>query len=519
MTQAESGQSPLPRIMMIDDEISNLQIVKIILMRENFQSDLLLYDNGHDALEFLRGHPVDLILLDLAMPGMDGFEVMTHLRENPATAEIPVIFLSAYQETEYILKAFALGATDFIAKPIISPVLTARIRHLIETRRLQTELRRSNGELVNTNRLKDELLSICSHDLRAPLNAIELICQFLSDAAHGTEAQTPADLINRIVSQTRLARRLVENLLDLNRIEEGRLIPAPSFFPVEELLRSCVDDALPTLQARKLRHTLELPPELLLCFGDREMIAQVLHNILNNAGKYAQSRIDVRADVEALSAESGGQLVLSVADDGRGIPAAQQHSIFEKYAKLEAQGSGSGLGLYISRQMVELHHGHIAVQSQPGQGTRFVVTLPHVFQVAQLPDLAACQQHRVLVASASKPTAQLLESVLIEAGMIEVSQVGTAAQVERLAGQGAPALAVLDVQSELLAGQLLERLTQAASRPAWILYGEPGDTGRFAQRLRGPSAQLQRPLNPLVYLRQVRRLLEPDGTVDAVASV
>ena len=311
----------------------------------------------------------------------------------------------------------------------------------------------------------------------------------------------------------------MENLLDLNRIEEGRLIPAPSFCPVAALVRSCVEDALPTLQARKLRHTLELPADTLLCFGDREMIAQVLHNILNNAGKFAQSRIDVRADVEALTEESGGRLVLAVADDGRGIPAAQQHSIFEKYAKLETQGSGSGLGLYISRQMVDLHHGHIAVHSQPGQGTRFVVTLPHVFQAEQLPDLAVLQQQRVVVASASKPTAQLLESVLIEAGMIEVSQVGTAAQAARVAEPGPPALVVLDVQSELLAGQLLDRLPEAGAGPAWILYGEPGETGRFAQRLRGRSGQMQPPLNPLIYLCHVRRLLEPDGTADAAASV
>jgi two-component system sensor histidine kinase/response regulator len=518
---AQDGQSmqQLPRIMMIDDEVSNLQIVKIILMREHFQSELLLYDNGRDALDYLRGHPVDLILLDLAMPGMDGFEVMHRLHENPATSEIPVIFLSAYQETEYILKAFELGATDFIAKPIISPILTARIRHIIETRSLQTELQQSNDELVNTNRLKDELLSICSHDLRAPLNAIELICQFLADAATGGKEQPQPELVNRIVSQTRLARRLVENLLDLNRIEEGRLLPAPSFFPVEDLVRSCVEDELPTLQVRKLDHALELPQEELLCFGDREMIAQVVHNVLNNAAKYAQSRIELQGALEAYSEEAGGRLLLSVKDDGRGIPVALQRSIFDKYAKLETQGSGSGLGLYISRQMMELHHGAINVESQPGQGTRLVIQLPNVFTARQLPDLSAHHKRLVAVASSSKPTGQLLESVLVEAGLIEVAQVQVAPQLDSLLSKQPPELVVMDLESELLAGHVLERLSGPAPRVPWILYGDPAVCERFTQRLRGRAVRLARPLNPLVYLRHVGRLLEPEGTAGASASV
>ena len=513
------GVQKLPRIMMIDDEVSNLQIVKIILTRENFQSELLLYDNGRDALDYLRGHPVDLILLDLAMPDMDGFEVMHRLHENPATAEIPVIFLSAYQETEYILRAFELGATDFIGKPIISPILTARIRHIIESRRLQIELQRSNTELVNTNRLKDELLSICSHDLRAPLNAIELICQFLDDAAAGRSEQSQPELVNRIVSQTRLARRLVENLLDLNRIEEGRLLPAPSFFSVEELVRGCLEDELPTLQARKLKHTLELPPRDLLCFGDREMIAQVVHNVLNNAAKYAQTKIDVHAELDAFSEDAGGRLALSVQDDGRGIPPAQQRTIFDKYAKLETQGSGSGLGLYISRQMVELHHGDIAVESQPGEGTRLVIQLPNVFTPQQLPDLSAHQKRAVVVASSSKPTAQLLESVLVEAGLIEVAQVQLGPQMDALLNKKPPELVVMDLESELLAGQILERVSATAAGVPWILYGAPAECERFAQRLRGRSAELAPPVNPLLYLRLVGRLLEPEGNAEASATV
>ncbi|HKI99022.1 MAG TPA: response regulator [bacterium] len=132
MTQSEPGTQSLPRIMMVDHELSDLRSVKTILTRENYECDLLLFDNGRDALNYLRGHAVDLILLDLAMPDMDGFEVMTRLKENPGTVGIPVIFLSAYQETNYILRAFELGAQDFIGKPISAPILAARIRSACE---------------------------------------------------------------------------------------------------------------------------------------------------------------------------------------------------------------------------------------------------------------------------------------------------------------------------------------------------------------------------------------------------
>ena len=518
MNMDDHSQYSAPRIMMIDDELSNLQIVKLILTRENFSSDLVMFSSGREALEYLRANSVDLILLDLAMPDMTGFDVMTRLRENHATADIPVIFLSAYQDTEYILRAFELGATDFIGKPIISPILMARIQHLIESRRLQGALRKSNDELVNINRLKDELLSICSHDLRAPLSAIELICQFLTDSVGGRSEQSPAELINRIVAQSRLARRLVENLLDLNRIEEGRLIPSPSFFSVAELVHDCGGDELPALEARGLKLETKLPPADVLCFGDREMLSQVLHNLLNNAAKFARDRIVMSAEGADITAEQGGRLRLAVADDGRGIPEAQRQVVFEKYAKLEVQGGGSGLGLYISRQMVELHHGQIAIQSQAGPGTQFVIMLPNVFRADQLPELSSLHRRRVVVVSASRPTAQLLESVLVEAGMIEVTQVGDEAALEGAMQPAQPDLVVLDGQAGAL-GQKLLALCAAdavAAVPRWVVFGEGPGHDAVNAAVSG-AVLIGAPLNPLVYLRAVRDLLQSGVTSRVMA--
>ena len=509
-----------PRIVMIDDEKSNLQIVKIVIMRENLESDLSLFDNGASALEFIQNNPVDLILLDLAMPDMDGFEIMSRLQADPNTADIPVIFLSAYQEASYILKAFDLGATDFIGKPIISPILTARIRQIIKTRRLEKELRLRNTELVNTNRLKDELLSICSHDLRAPLSAIELICQFLDDTIHGRAEHSQQELVNRIVSQSRLARRLVENLLDLNRIEQGRLVLTSSFFSVDEMLEQCVKEEGPNLLSRNLDCEFSPVGDGVLCFGDKGMIAQVVHNLLNNAAKYAESKIRCEARLVSHSPTEGGWLKVLVSDDGKGIPPGQSEMIFQKYLKLERQGSGSGLGLYISKQMIDLHDGKIFAVENNEQGAQFVIELPNAFQPDQLPMLADYSNARILIAGESKAWGEMVEGLLLESGLIYIEQARTHGDIHSAFAPNGPNLVIVDLAAAGLLEGFSTTLEWGRSGVDWILMGQVLES-KFQERTPASSrfASLKMPFNPLVFLRQVHVFLEDHGTVKASAGV
>jgi two-component system sensor histidine kinase/response regulator len=498
----------LPRIMMIDDETANLHIVKLILMRENFKSDLIMFQSGEEALEHLRTNRVDLVLLDLAMPGMDGFELMTQLRADPATAEIPVIFLTAFQDTEYILKAFELGATDFIGKPIISPILTARIRAVLQTQALKNELKLRNEALVGANRLKDELLSIVSHDLRSPLSAIELLCQFLQEPDTGDPAQSPPDLINRILNQSRLARRLVENLLNLNRIEEGILAPAASFFRIGELVLACAEDEKTIVQSRGIDFKVDSPAEDLLCFGDREMIAQVLRNLLGNAIKFTRSSVSLGCTLVDFSEDNGGRLRLTVADDGEGIPAEQLPRLFEKYGKGDRRGGGSGLGLYIAKNIMQLHGGSIRLRSREHEGTEFYVELPNVYRPPQLPDLSAFSESPVLVLSNSKATGQMLEGLLIEGGLLDVtlSEVDSNAPADEPGG--AWDLTLLDLES--VGPEELERVpgyrTQSPTA-RWIYYGgSDGDAQSMAKLTPPPLAHMRRPVNPLQLLRTLSAL-------------
>jgi signal transduction histidine kinase len=508
-TPPESVQR-LRRIVVIDDDPGHLQVVKIIMMREDFPCDLILFQDPREALAALQQDPPDLVMMDVAMPGMDGFETFARMQANPTTRQIPVIFLSAYKETEYMLRAFEMGAADYLSKPISSPILTARIRAILHTQDLQTELRHRNEDLVHINRLKDEMLSICSHDLRSPLSAIDLICQFLKEALAGNSPHSKMALVNRIVNQSRLARRLVDNLLDLNRIEEGMLVPIPSFFRIRDLIGTCTEDEAPLMQGRQIELKARLPADDMLCFGDREMIAQVLRNILGNASKFARGSVTLDFVLKPAADGNAGSIALTVADDGAGIPAAEMAQLFGKYGKLDKSTMGSGLGLYISRNILEKHGGKISVQSTEGRGSTFTIELPNTFPASDLPSLEAYSTAPALVLSASKATSLLLESVLVEAGMLHVVK-------EFSYGPGAvlPELVVADAQNPALAE--FQRMAEAAAdpearQPKWIVCGTEGEARALQQRIAGSAARLSYPINPVEYLRVVRLTLGFDQT-------
>ncbi len=500
----------LRRIVVVDDDPGHLQVVKIIMMREDLPCDLKLFQDPREALAHLERESADLVIMDLAMPHLDGFETFKRMQASPATRGVPVIFLSAYKETDYMLRAFEMGAADYLQKPISSPILSARIQAILHTQDLQNELRLRNQELEHINRLKDEMLSICSHDLRSPLSAIDLICQFLKEALTGNSAHSKMVLVNRIVNQSRLARRLVDNLLDLNRIEEGMLVPMPSFFKMRDLMAACTEDEAPMMQARQIQLKAELPPEDLLCFGDREMIAQMVRNILGNATKFARSRVSLEYALIPPSGTAAGAITLTIADDGPGIAALELTQLFEKYGKLDKSTMGSGLGLYISRNIVERHGGRVTAQSALGQGSTFVVELPNTFPAADLPSMEDLGETPALVLSASKATSLLLESVLVEAGMLRVAR--EVKEVPAPTEPLLPAAVVVDAQAppfEDLArlGRTLSEEQQAGL--PWIVCGSESQIRALHHWVRGPISQLEFPVNPVRYLQLMRAALGP----------
>ncbi|MDH5751492.1 MAG: hybrid sensor histidine kinase/response regulator [Deltaproteobacteria bacterium] len=502
-------QARSPKILMVDDEASNLQVVRLILTRENLARELIMFNQGQEALEYLENNTVDLILLDLAMPGMNGFEVLERIKSNPANQEVPVIFLSAYQDTEYIIRAFEMGANDFIGKPIISPILTARIESLLQTQTLKQELQKQFDALDRTSRLKDELMSIASHDLRSPLSAIELLCQFMSDALAGKGEHQPEELVGRILNQSRLSRRLVENLLNLNRIEEGILIPSRSFFKPEDLIRECLEDEKPIMEGRGLGFFYTPFQEGLICHGDRELMAQVIRNIMGNAIKFARSRVSMDVTALDVSGETGGELVVHISDDGEGISEPERGKIFEKYQKGDRRGIGSGLGLFIARQVVELHHGSINVESTLGEYTRFTFRVPNLFRLEDLPDMSEYQDLTVRIISGLRSDGEMLGSVLEEAGLVDVMVLP--AEQESFVGINGeqPGLLIIDFSTGNTSPETLAGWTGSLSKIWPVLAFAPKTLfDAFKDSWGGNACQVEPPLNPLLLLNCIKDVLK-----------
>ena len=520
LSPASAETGAIPRILIVDDDETHLEFIKAVILKEELNCELTLCSSAEEALEFVGANPVELVLLDVMMPGMDGTEMNRRLKEKPQTAAVPVIFLTSSRQTEALVQAYESGAVDFISKPVNAAVLMARMQGILRRISLENELTLRNQELEQINRFKDELLSVCSHDLRAPLAAIEVICQVLGESLGPERGAEAGRQVDKIVNQSRLARRLVENLLHYHKIEEGMLVPAPSFFEVRELLATCAEQEQPMVQVKGLALRTGLPEEEIVAFGDRELLAQAVRNILGNATKYAKSTISMAATVRDMTGEGGGRLHIAITDDGPGIEPEMSGQIFQKYAKADPCASGSGLGLYIASKAVEAQGGTIEVTSHPGHATTFGIELPHAYFRGQLPDLSAVNEARGVVVSASTATAELLESVLLEAGMLYVDNHTGDADGPALLEPDRPAFVVVDLEKPAFNVFDLVKLINGAGKDIhWIFYGAAGKVDSIAKSLQRPCARLAPPLNPLVYLDLIGGLLQGKGGANATVTV
>jgi two-component system sensor histidine kinase/response regulator len=505
------GTDYIPKIMIVDDDEAHLQFIRMVILKENFTCDLTLCNNALQALEIIRQSPPDLLLLDVMMPKMDGFQVIGRLRKDPVTKDLPVIFLTSSQETDHVVRAYEAGAVDFISKPINSAVLAVRIQALLQRIILENELKLRNQELLQINRYKDELLSVCSHDLRAPLAAIEVICRSLRESPPDAAGAGNGPLVDRILNQSRLARRLVDNLLDYDKLEEGMLLPASSFFQVRDFLVACAEQEEPIIQARGLAFQMELPGEDVLLFGDHELTAQAVRNVLGNAVNYAGSTISLVARVEEMTPREGGLLCIEISDDGPGIDPDKREEIFSKYTKIDPSAGGSGLGLYIASRVVELHAGKIAVTAAPGWATTFRLALPNAYLRDQLPDLSELSEARGLVISSSRTTGQLLEGLLLEAGLVYITGETTDAFGPEAFSGEPPRFAFVDLEAaETNFFKLAKTIGQAPKGIAWTFYGHPNRLETLQKLINVPHSHLPAPLNPLVLLNLMTELLSGD---------
>lgn len=378
MNSFAAGQKYKPVIMIVDDIPENLQVLGNNLDMAGYETAFAT--NGRDALEAIGELMPDLILLDVSMPDIDGFEVCRRLKANPKTADIPIIFLTAHTDVENIVHAFAIGAGDYIAKPFQQGELLSRVSVHLELSFSRRRLAEQNHFLIELNREKNELLEIAAHDLKNPLQGV--IFAAGNGRRFNQRENTKAVDDQFIIIEKSVGKMLgiIKTLLDAREIESGSLEFHREKILVGDIAAELKESFVPLFYSKFITLYFAATPAALAIYADRLRTIEILDNLLSNALKFSQPNTNVWVTV-ATSTRSDGQYVrFEVRDEGPGLTEADQKQLFQRFARLSARPTGNesstGLGLSIAKKLVEMMGGSIYCESEPQRGATFVVELP-----------------------------------------------------------------------------------------------------------------------------------------------
>ncbi|MCX6956639.1 MAG: hybrid sensor histidine kinase/response regulator [Verrucomicrobia bacterium] len=363
------------KILIVDDDRLNVRILGGILRGEGYL--LADADSGETALATYARFLPDLVLLDVMMPGVDGFETCRLLRQTYGETCAPVIFITAKSESDAVVQGLAAGCVDYLPKPFKGKEVIARIRSHLQNRILSEQRKQLVEQLSKANAAKNRFLGMAAHDLRNPLASIRGLAEFLREGAVGPLAKEQIELVNIIHAASQSMLDLVNELLDVATIEAGELKLHRQPHNLADLIAKSV--AMTNIEAaKKQTHvTLEtggLAPVILI---DAAKIRQVIDNLLSNAVKYSPPGSAITATIQADPGK--GTYGFAVQDRGPGIPEGERDKLFKDFGRLSVQPTGgeksTGLGLAICRKIVEAHGGTISAENLPQGGCEFRVFL------------------------------------------------------------------------------------------------------------------------------------------------
>lgn len=364
----------LGTVLAVDDTPGNLRVLVEALSAAGLE--VLVATDGVSAIETARYSRPDLILLDVLMPGIDGYETCARLKQDELTAQTPIIFMTALCETEEKVRAFEVGAVDYITKPFEQAELLARVNTHLTISRLRQDLEKRNRELEDLNRLKNEFMGMAAHDVRNPLASVLACAELIETIIDTVPTEKTKMLIGQISTSARRINAIITNLLDVNAIDSGqrRLELAPR--PFGPLVSRVVEQNSHKARAKDIEIVLEDADATLVGVIDENAAEQVIDNLISNAVKYSPS--GTRVNVRLLSGEDC--VAVAVADQGPGISVEDQARMYGKFCRLTPKPTGgeptTGLGLWIVKELTESMKGRIMCESQVGTGTTFTVLWP-----------------------------------------------------------------------------------------------------------------------------------------------
>jgi signal transduction histidine kinase len=378
------------KLLIVDDLPENLLALSKIIE----QDDRIIYkaSSGEQALSLLLEHDFALAILDVMMPGMDGFELAELMRGTERTRNVPIVFVSAAgKDLNYAFKGYETGAVDFLHKPLDIAAVKSKVNVFVSLCQQRQEVKRqvealeqsrrelnaTQAELERSLKMRDDFMSMVAHELRTPLNTLFLETQMRKmqldkDNLEAFSADALAKMVARDGRQIHSVIRLINDMVDVSRIRSGKLSIRPGWTELQAMLRRLASDL--SRQAQDAGTTFELDAELTVNgWWDEFRIEQVIVNLMTNALRYGGGKT-VRIRLTATEAEAR----VDVIDQGPGVDEAMQARIFLPYERGAGNGvpSGLGLGLYISRQLAEAHGGTLTVASKPGEGAVFTLALP-----------------------------------------------------------------------------------------------------------------------------------------------
>jgi len=362
-------------VLIVDDVPENIQVVSRILYQKGI--NISIAQSGREALTIVSRKPPDVILLDIMMPEMDGFEVCKRLKNTLATKDIPIIFLTAKTHADDIVKGFKLGAVDYITKPFNPPELLARVFTHLELKKSRDIIMAQNKELHELNATRDKFFSIIAHDLRNPFCQLIMLSDLLRNELRNYSLDQIEKWVQKLYQASERGYNLLANLLEWARSQTGRMPFQPEQVHLNDLVMESLEVFASAAEHKQFSVHAEIPEEMMI-FADKNMLNTIIRNLVSNAIKYTERGGEVT--IEAKERGEGKWIEIAISDTGVGIKEEKLEKLFRidvHYSTIgTAREKGTGLGLILCKEFVEQHGGKIWVESEEGKGSMFTFTVP-----------------------------------------------------------------------------------------------------------------------------------------------